>query len=171
MGHSGGGHLVTWYQNVAEHGPAACQGPEKIYPCDGARLTGLAKPDGIIMLDSTLGAFHQMSAVDPAVDGDKRNASLDMFTAANGYDTAAKRAKYSADFAKRFYAAQSARNATIVDNAVARLNAHQAGQGTVQRRRTAGHSRHGRECGRRAALSAGPLLRRAHKETAYAAEG
>lgn len=129
MGHSGGGHLVTWYQNVAEHGPAACQGPEKLYPCDGKGLTGLAKPDGIIILDSTLGAFHEMSAVDPAVDGDKRIASLDMFSAANGYDTTAKQAKYSPEFAKRFYAAQSARNASIVDNAVARLNALKQGNG------------------------------------------
>jgi hypothetical protein len=129
MGHSGGGHLVAWYQNVAEHGPAACQGPEKIYPCAADRVTALAKADGIIMLDSTLGAFHQMSAVDPAVDGDKRIASLDMFAAVNGYDMTAKRATYPADFAKRFYAAQSARNATIVDNAIARLKAIQQGKG------------------------------------------
>ncbi len=39
------------------------------------------------------------------------------------------RAKYSADFAKRFYAAQAARNATIVDNAIARLNALKQGKG------------------------------------------
>jgi hypothetical protein len=130
VGHSGGGHLVAWYQNVAEHGPAACQGPEKIYPCAAERLTGLAKPDGIVLLDSTLGAFHQMSAVDPAVEeGGRTNPSLDMFSAANGYDLSAKSAKYSAEFAKRFYAAQSARNRTIVDNAVARLNAIKHGKG------------------------------------------
>jgi len=129
MGHSGGGHLIAWYGNVAEHGPAACDGPEKLYPCDGKGLTGLSKPDGVILLDSTLGAFHEASAVDPAVDGDQRIASLDMFAAANGYDAAAKDAKYSAEFAKRFYAAQSARNNAIVSNAVARLNALKAGKG------------------------------------------
>lgn len=128
-GHSGGGHLVTWYQNVAEHGPSACQGPEKLYPCDGARLTGLQKPDGIIILDSTLGAFHQASSIDPAVDNEKRNPSLDMFIPANGYDDKAKSAKYSADFAKRFYAGQSARNNAIIDNALARLNALKQGKG------------------------------------------
>jgi hypothetical protein len=42
---------------------------------------------------------------------------------------AAKRATYSADFAKRFYAAQSARNTAIVDNAMARLKAIQQGKG------------------------------------------
>jgi hypothetical protein len=129
MGHSGGGHLVAWYQNVAEHGPSACQGPEKVYPCDGERLSGLMKPDGVILLDSTLGAFHEMSAVDPAVEGDKRIPSLDMFSAANGYDTQGKQAKYSADFAKRFYAAQSSRNEAIVNDAVARLNALKKGKG------------------------------------------
>jgi pimeloyl-ACP methyl ester carboxylesterase len=129
MGHSGGGHLMAWYGNVAEHGAAACNGPEKIYPCDGKQLNGLAKPDGIILLDSTLGAFHEMSAVDPAVDGEKRISSLDMFSPANGYDTSAKQAKYSADFAKRFYAAQAARNTKIVDDAVSQLKAIQQGQG------------------------------------------
>jgi len=129
MGHSGGGHMIAWYQNVAEHGPSACNGPEKIYPCDGRQLNDLAKPDGIIFLDSTLGAFHEMSSVDPAVDGEKRIPSLDMFSAANGYDPVAKRAKYPADFAKRFYAAQTARNAKIVEDSVARLNALKQGKG------------------------------------------
>jgi len=133
-GHSGGGHLVTFYQNVAEHGPAACQGAGKIYPCSGEKLAGLARPDGIVLLDSTLGAFHQMSSVDPAVngpagEGNGRNPALDMFAAANGYDIAAKRATYSAEFAKRFYAAQSARNASIVENALVRLKAIDQGKG------------------------------------------
>lgn len=129
VGHSGGGHLIAWYQNVAEHGPSACQGSEKIYPCSGEGLVGLAKPDGILLLDSTLGAFHQMSAVDPAVDGSNRKPALDMFTAANGYDTEGKRARYSAEFAKRFHAEQAARNARIVDNALERLHAITQGKG------------------------------------------
>src|SRR5579859_6654525 len=106
VGHSGGGHLASLYDNVAEHGPSACQGAEKIYPCPAEGLANLAKPDGVILMDSTLGAFHQMSAVDPAVGTPARNAALDMFTAANGYDAEAKKATYSAAFAKRFYAAQ-----------------------------------------------------------------
>lgn len=129
MGHSGAGHALAFYQNVAEHGPTVCQGPEKILPCDGKELTGLVKPDGIVLLDSTLGAAHSMSSIDPAVDGGKRIPSLDMFDAANGYDTASGSAKYSADFAKRFYAAQAARNAAIVDQAIVRLNALKQGKG------------------------------------------
>jgi len=123
LGHSGGGHLMAFYANVAEHGPSACQGPEKLYPCGGDLLTGLAKPDGVVLLDSTLGAFHQMSSVDPAVDGKTRAAALDMFSTVNGYDAGAKAATYSADFAKRFYAAQAARNTRIVDGALERLRA------------------------------------------------
>jgi pimeloyl-ACP methyl ester carboxylesterase len=129
VGHSGGGHMVTLYQNVAEHGPAACSGPEKIYPCRVEGLSGLAKPDGLILLDPTLGAFHQMSAVDPAVDGDKRIAELDMFAAANGYDLAGKRARYTNAFAQRFHRAQADRNARIVADAQARLKLIAAGSG------------------------------------------
>ena len=129
IGHSGGGHLVGWYQNIAENGSRACRGPEKIYPCTSAGLDNLANPDGIVFLDATLGAFHQMSSVDPAVDGAQRKPSLDMFAAANGYDVAAKRATYSADFAKRFYAAQAARNTSIVAQAVARWRAIQQRNG------------------------------------------
>ena len=129
VGHSGGGHLVALYQNVAEHGPAACAGPEKLYPCKPDGRTDLAKPDGLILLDPTLGAFHQMSAVDPAVDGDKRVAALDMFAPENGYDPVQKRARYDAAFAARFYRGQADRNARIVDQAQARLKLIAAGQG------------------------------------------
>lgn len=129
VGHSGGGHLMPFYANVAAHGSAACKGAEKIFPCRNPELDALEKPDGMVLLDPTLGAFHQMSSVDPAAEGGKRIASLDMFTAANGYDLAAKKAKYSPEFAKRFYAAQSVRNNKIVDAALARLKLIEAGKG------------------------------------------
>src|SRR6202042_1022551 len=120
----------AWYQNVAEHGPAACQGPEKIYPCEGGeRLTGLAKLDGIIFLDAALGAFHQMSSIDPATFGDKRHPALDMFSATNGYDGDSGRAHYSEIFKKRFYAAQAARSADLLREANARLNVLKQGIG------------------------------------------
>jgi len=129
LAHAGGGHLSAWYENVAEHGPAACQGPEKIYPCDGKRLTGLAKLDGIVFLDATLGAFHEMSSLDPATSGDKRVAALDMFSAANGYDTATGSARYSETFKKHFFAAQAARDADLIKQANARLDLLKQGKG------------------------------------------
>ncbi|MEY9999067.1 alpha/beta hydrolase [Sinorhizobium fredii] len=129
VAHSGGGHLATLYQNVAEHGPSACQGPEKIYPCLEEGITHLEKPDGLVLLDPTLGAAHQMTAIDPAVAGDGRDPALDMFAAENGYSPGAKGSKYSPEFASRFHQAQAARNKSIVDGALERLRLISAGEG------------------------------------------
>ncbi len=130
VGHSGGAPLTAFYDNVAENGPkVACQGPEKLYPCRAEGLADLQKPDGLVLLDPTLGAFHQMSATDPAFTDKGRDPALDMFSPANGYDRAAGRATYGADFSKRFYAAQAARNGKIVSDALARLKAIEAGTG------------------------------------------
>jgi hypothetical protein len=130
IGHSGGGHLMTFYDNVAEHGAAACQGPNKIYPCQGAQLNGLARPDGVVLLDPALGSPHRMSSLDPAANDNntQRDAALDMFVAANGYDAANHQAHYSAEFAKRFYAAQAARNAAVIQRALDRLQALEQGK-------------------------------------------
>jgi pimeloyl-ACP methyl ester carboxylesterase len=130
-GHSGGGREMALYENVAENGVAACNGPEKLLPCSYPGLDKLQKPDGVIFLDPPAGAFHNTSSIDPAVDseGGKRNPALDMFTAANGYDAEGKKAKYSADFAKRFYAGQAARANQVIDAALARVKVIAAGGG------------------------------------------
>ena len=61
LGHSIGGPLVAFYENVAENGPGVCQGPEKIYPCAGDRLKDLPKADGVIFADVHLGeAFRHV---------------------------------------------------------------------------------------------------------------
>jgi hypothetical protein len=72
-----------------------------------------------------------MSSIDPAVDKDAnvRNPALDMFAAANGFDASAKRAHYSAEFAKRFYAAQGKRNNEVLAQVLERLKAVEAGKG------------------------------------------
>jgi hypothetical protein len=131
--HSGGGHQMAFYQNVAENGSKACSGPEKVYPCRPELTTGLEKADGLILLDSTLGAFHQMSSVDPAVDSTtprRRNPELDMFDSRNGYDREKRLASYTPEFSRRFYAAQAARSAKLVDQARARLAAIETGEST-----------------------------------------
>jgi hypothetical protein len=122
---------MALYENVAEHGPSACNGPEKVYPCKAKGLEALQKPDGLILLDPPLGNFHGMSSIDPAVDKDvsSRNPSLDMWSAANGYDAAAKRGRYSSEFARRFYAAQHARNAKVLAQVLDRLRAIESGRG------------------------------------------
>jgi len=129
IGHSGGAPLMAFYDNVAEHGPAVCDGPEKIYPCPASSLTHLARPDGVILLDPPLGAFHTMSGLDPAVRGEKRTPALDMFSRANGFDDVTGKATYSHRFAREFYAAQSARNDRIVARALTRLRAIEHGKG------------------------------------------
>ena len=101
--HSGGGHHMSFYQNAAENGAKACAGPEKLYPCRAERVIGLEKADGLILLDPTLGAFHQMSSIDPAVDSaapKQRKADLDMFDSRNSYDAANRKALYTPDFAR-----------------------------------------------------------------------
>jgi hypothetical protein len=132
VGHSGGGHLVALYQNMAENGPSACNGPEKLYPCDTRRASGLERPDGLILLDPTLGAFHQASSIDPAGGKHRRPVATDMFAPANGYDLTMRSALYPDSFIRRFHAAQRARNGQIVDQALARLAAINKGSGAFK---------------------------------------
>jgi hypothetical protein len=67
-GHSVGAPLMAFYQNVAENGAAACQGPEKILPCDASTLNDLPVPDGVILADAHLGAaLATFTYVDPAI--------------------------------------------------------------------------------------------------------
>src|SRR5258706_9090910 len=119
MGHSGGGRLMAFYPNVSLNGPAGCQQPELLYRCKSEQVTGLAKPDGLVLLDPSPGTINSAASVDPAYDGNWRSRSyLDMYASANGYDARTGSASYPADFVKRFYAAQSARNQQLIDNAV-----------------------------------------------------
>jgi hypothetical protein len=133
LAHSAGGPLVTFYQNVAENGPRACQGREKIYPCRGD-LTGLSKADGLVLLDSHLGeGFIELTYTDPAVSEEKRplerNSALDMFDPVNGYNRAGKSATYSEIFQKNFFEAQAARNERLIAAALVRLSAIEKAQG------------------------------------------
>ena len=69
MGHSGGASMTALYGAVSTVGPSACQGPDKIYPCNGKNIAHLQKADGFIMLDSPLGAFERMSGIELRLDG------------------------------------------------------------------------------------------------------
>jgi pimeloyl-ACP methyl ester carboxylesterase len=128
VGHSGGGHLTAFYENVAENGPGACSGPEKLAPCDVSILGGLEKPDGLLLIDPTLGAFHPTSGLDPAF-GPRRPPAVDMFAAANGYDEASGAGKYTPAFAARFHAAQVQRINALIAQAQTRLKLIEAGKG------------------------------------------
>jgi len=122
---------TTLFAEVAANGPSACQNPAVLVPCKTAVASDLAKPDGLILLDPGLGAGDKPFSVDPAYDGGTRSRlDLDEFAAANGYDATTGTAKYSAEFRKRYFAAQSARNNKLIDDAIARLKLIDEGKGT-----------------------------------------
>ena len=134
LGHSGGGPLMAFYENLAENGPRVCQGPEKIFPCDGKNLSGLPKADGVVLLDSHAGnAFAELTYVDPAIADEKhqsqRDSKLDMFSPTNGFDPTTNGGTYSESFTKTFFAAQAAANAKRIDAALARLKEIKDGKG------------------------------------------
>lgn len=135
MGWGTGARMVAFYANVAEHGPAACQSPEAFYPCKNQEVANLAKPDGVVMFDPGFGALTLASNVDPAYDGisadawNRSQSDLDMFAAANGYDANTGSANYSAAFRKKYFAAQSARNNAVIDQAIARVKLLDQGKG------------------------------------------
>lgn len=130
IGHSAGGRMMAFYADLALHGPAACQKPQLIYKCRSSQATGLARPDGVVLLDPAPGAINLTDTVDPAYEGNTRSRSdLDMYAPANGYDPATQQGQYSAAFKQRFFAAQSARNMALIRDAQARLLQVEQGKG------------------------------------------
>lgn len=103
FGHSGGGVLMSTYQNIAENGLKACQGPEKIYKCADS-VAGLPAADGILLEDANWGIMGLLS-LDPAVldyhDGMKIDPTLDLFNPKNGFN-ANGNSDYSQEFIRKF---------------------------------------------------------------------
>jgi hypothetical protein len=136
LGHSGGGGIMSYYQNVAENGIGVCQDARRITPCS-SDLANMPKADGVILLDPIPGlGFSGLTSTDPSVisedqfgriDSSKIDASLDMFSPANGYDP--KKPSYSSDFVKRFYAAEGARYNRLIALAQSRLESIKSGKG------------------------------------------
>lgn len=128
IGHGAGAAMMAFYQNVATNGASVCSGPEKIVPCDAARLEGLLPADGLVMLDPRLGqAFELLSHLDPAIASEDaatlREPAYDMFDPRNGFDPGRNAGDYSTAFRKTFHDAQAARNARILEDARKALTA------------------------------------------------
>jgi hypothetical protein len=128
---SGGGPLLTFYQNVAQNGPSVCQGKEKLIPCKND-LAGLPPADGIIMRDAHPGtAVNTLRSLNPAIERDndpgRRNPALDPFNPKNGYNASGE-SHYSKEFKQRYFKAQAARMNRLVDAALAKLRAMEAGK-------------------------------------------
>jgi hypothetical protein len=125
-GHSDGGPELSFYEDVAENGPAACQQPERLYKCDGEGLNNLPKADALLILEANIGSPHRTMSIDPAVDSKNpkvRDPKLDMYLPQNGFDPKTDTGSYSQEFIKRYQAAMHVRSEAIIADAEARLKA------------------------------------------------
>jgi hypothetical protein len=112
LGHSGGGPLMSFYQAVAEKGPAYCQAPARLVRCRND-LAGLPPADAIVFADAHAGNPVQgLRAGNPSVvaEGGRLRVipELDPFDPKNGYNPRG-RSTYSKAFQDRYYKAQAAR--------------------------------------------------------------
>jgi hypothetical protein len=131
LGHSGGGALMSAYQNIAENGLKACQGPEKIIRCPDT-LADLPPADGLMLLDANFGLGAMMLfSLDPAVSdeasGRKLDPQLDLFNPQNGFNPAGSR--YTGEFTSRFLAGVGRRNNRLIQSALERVKEIEAGKG------------------------------------------
>ncbi len=131
FGHSGGGGMMSAYQNIAENGLKACQGPEKVVKCPDS-LAGLPAADGVMLIDSTLGTpGTTLFSLDPAIsdddDGQPLIAEFDIYNPKNGFNS--KGATYSDEFIARFQARQGERMNRLIAKAQDRLAKIKTGQG------------------------------------------
>jgi hypothetical protein len=130
LGHSGGATLMSAYQNAAENGVQAFQGPEKLIRCSD--LGELPPADAVMLLDSNYGnGAMTLFSLDPAVrneeNGKDLDPELDLFNPANGFDP--NGSTYSEEFIRKFQKAQGERNNRLIDSALERLHALEKGKG------------------------------------------
>jgi hypothetical protein len=134
LGHSGGGVLMSSYQNIAENGLKACQGPEKILKCSDS-LAGLPPADGLMLIDSNWGHGAMMLfSIDPAVVSEENaqalNPDLDLYNPRNGFNP--KGSAYSDEFIHKFQQGVGKRNNQLIKNALDRLEKIGAGKGVFR---------------------------------------
>jgi pimeloyl-ACP methyl ester carboxylesterase len=122
FGHSGGGPLMSFYQAVAEKGPAYCQGLNKIVQC-GNDLRDLPPADAIVFADAHPGnPIQTLRSLNPSVtvrDGRRYiDPALDPFDEKNGYSPNGP-SHYSKAFQDRYFLAQAQRMNELIDSALA----------------------------------------------------
>ncbi|RSL54630.1 hypothetical protein CEP54_009794 [Fusarium duplospermum] len=132
FGHSGGGAMLSQYQNTAENGVSACAGPEKIYPCSEA-MAGLPPADGVLLNDANFGiGVMTVVSMNPAIEdessGLRINQDLNLYNVANGFNSSGP-FRYTKGFAQRFAQGVHTRNSRIIKFAKERLAAINNGSG------------------------------------------
>jgi hypothetical protein len=122
FGHSGGGPTMSFYQAVAENGPSYCNKPSKLVRCTD-ELAGMPRADGIIFADSHPGnPVNVLRGLNPSVvseadpPSNKVIPDLDPFDPKNGFNPNGS-SHYSAEFQKRYYAAQARRMNDLIKSA------------------------------------------------------
>jgi len=132
FGHSGGGPTMSFYQAVAENGIGYCRGPNKLVQCTD-ELSGLPPADGIVFADAHAGnPVNVLRGINPSVIDESNppaprvDSTLDPFDPKNGFNPSGA-SHYSADFRKRYFAAQAKRMNALIAQAQAKLAAMQRG--------------------------------------------
>src|ERR1051325_9551596 len=125
-GNSGGGVTMSFYQAVAENGPAVCQTANKLVKC-GNNLANLTPANGIILSDGHPGnPILRLRSVNPSIvrdnhlDGVRIQAGLDPFNPANGYNPNGV-SKYSNRFKQRYFAEQADTMNDLINQAQRKL--------------------------------------------------
>ncbi|HXB69143.1 MAG TPA: hypothetical protein VNY05_12915 [Candidatus Acidoferrales bacterium] len=126
FGHSGGGPATSFYQAVAENGPAYCQGSHKLVQC-GTDLARLPRADGVVFVDAHPGvSVNGLRSLNPAVmnEADPRqiDPALDPFSPRNGFNPDGP-SHYSDDFKRRYFKAQAVRMNRLIDAALQKAQA------------------------------------------------
>jgi hypothetical protein len=122
---------LSYYQAVAENGPAICQGPGRVSECTD-ELKGLPAADGMITFDAHPGtAINLLRSLDPSMTSEDDLASvdpaLDPFDPKNGFNPKGN-SSYSDEFKQRYFKAQAARMNKLVAIALERRNLMKAGK-------------------------------------------
>ena len=130
FGHSGGAVTMSFYQAVAENGPAVCQGPNKLVQC-ADDLKGLTPVHGIILSDGHPGnPILRLRSINPAIVDERTGRvddKLDPFSPKNGFNPSGP-SHYSDAFKKNYFAAQSARMNRLIEIAQRQLKNIEAGK-------------------------------------------
>lgn len=133
FGHSGGGAMMAAFQDVAENGVSACQGPEKLYNCTDS-VGDLHPADGIMLVDANYGlgsmSFLSLNPALTGPHGTEANQTLNLLNPANGFVNGSS-SNYTAEFKHAYQTALVKRNNDIIQFAQDRLSAISAGNASL----------------------------------------
>lgn len=137
-GHSAGGPLVSYYQNVAENGNAALNGDAALSRFSGYirrdRDVTLPPADGLILQNTTTGTgFSFLMRLDGSIVDEERgirDPQLDPFSDSNGFDAQTGEAHYDAEFRRTYAVSQAARMNRLIEVAQQKLARCRSGAGS-----------------------------------------